>query len=222
MNINTNGYIIIKQLFSKHLLTQCKREILEYTQNNKQIQNADGITIPDFINQPELSLTASLKDLPALHKILEEEVFKGEDYRFCSHNDIGINRIVGWHKDKLNGPYAKYEAIPIWSTTPNGEKHEIYKVLVFLNNQEEFYLVPGSHTKSVIDVKGGIPIETELGDVLIFDQRITHRGADKHYNEGDRILVSFGFGRNNPFTDNFEKGTIQRQNDQNNTLRNTR
>ena len=29
-----------------------------------------------------------------------------------------------------------------------------------------------------------------------------------------RILVSFGFGKNNIFTDNFEKGTIQRQNDQ--------
>ena len=31
-----------------------------------------------------------------------------------------------------------------------------------------------------------------------------------------RILVSFGFGKNNIFTDNFEKGTIKRQNDQNN------
>lgn len=33
--------------------------------------------------------------------------------------------------------------------------------------------------------------------------------------DGIRILVSFGFGKNNIFTDNFEKGTIQRQNDQN-------
>ena len=30
-----------------------------------------------------------------------------------------------------------------------------------------------------------------------------------------RILVSFGFGKNNIFTDNFEKGTINRQNKQN-------
>jgi hypothetical protein len=30
-----------------------------------------------------------------------------------------------------------------------------------------------------------------------------------------RILISFGFGKNNIFTDNFEKGTMQRQNDQN-------
>ena len=30
-----------------------------------------------------------------------------------------------------------------------------------------------------------------------------------------RILVSFGFGKNNIFTDNFEKGTVLRQNKQN-------
>ena len=31
----------------------------------------------------------------------------------------------------------------------------------------------------------------------------------------ERILVSFGFGKNNIFTDNFEKGTVARQNEQN-------
>jgi hypothetical protein len=222
MNVDRDGYVILKGLFEKELLEECKREILDYNKRHALIKNADGITIPDFINQPELSLTSSLKNSLLLHKFLEEKIFKRKDYRFCSHNDIGINRIVGWHKDKLNGPYSKYESIPIWSTTPTGEKHDIYKVLIFLNDQKEFYLVPGSHLTSIINTKDAIPIETELGDILVFDQRITHRGAEKHYTSGDRILVSFGFGRNNLFTDNFEKGTIQRQNDQNNTNRNTR
>jgi hypothetical protein len=53
-----------------------------------------------------------------------------------------------------------------------------------------------------------------LGDVIIFDQRITHRGMEKQVSN-PRILVSFGFGKNNIFTDNFEKGTIIRQNKQN-------
>jgi hypothetical protein len=30
--------------------------------------------------------------------------------------------------------------------------------------------------------------------------------------KGSRILVSFGFGKNNIFTDEFEKGTVLRQN----------
>ena len=54
----------------------------------------------------------------------------------------------------------------------------------------------------------------ELGDVIIFDQRITHRGMVKQV-KYPRILISFGFGKNNIFTDNFEKGTIVRQDSQN-------
>ena len=40
---------------------------------------------------------------------------------------------------------------------------------------------------------------------------------DKQIKE-KRILVSFGFGKNNIFTENFEKGTMQRQNDHNNKI----
>ena len=61
--------------------------------------------------------------------------------------------------------------------------------------------------------KKSIQLRPCIGDVIIFDQRITHCGAHSHVNE-PRILVSFGFGENNIFTDNFEMGTIKRQNDQ--------
>jgi hypothetical protein len=56
----------------------------------------------------------------------------GDNYRFCSHNDIGINRIVGYHKDKLNGIYAKYEKHNIWKKAENGSEFKIVKVLVYL------------------------------------------------------------------------------------------
>ena len=212
--LNEDGFLVLKGFFDTTLLTQCRDEVLQYIRKYPQIQNADGITIPDFIQKPYLSFTSSLKDSNELLHTLQNLVFQDSNFRFCSHNDIGINRIVGWHKDKLNGPYSKFERNPIWSSA-NGETHEIYKVLIFLNNQNEFRLVRGSHLQEKIDASNSIPIHTELGDVLIFDQRITHRGAEKHYSSGDRILVSFGFGKNNCFTDNFEQGTIQRQNDQN-------
>lgn len=75
-------------------------------------------------------------------------------------------------------------------------------------------LVPGSHVKRKIYEQGAIQLHSQKGDVVIFDQRINHRGMAKQCPD-NRILVSFGFGRNNVFTDEFEKGTIQRQNDQN-------
>ena len=78
-------------------------------------------------------------------------------------------------------------------------------------------IVPKSHLNPKIDPKGYIQLKPEIGDVVIFDQRITHRGMSKQV-QYPRILISFGFGKNNIFTDNFEKGTIIRQNKQNKIL----
>lgn len=156
------------------------------------------------------------------HKIQEalKIIFDGTDYRFCSHNDIGMNRIVGWHKDKLNGPVSKYETVNIWQEY-EGEKHEIVKVLIYLenhnNDNDGLKIVPRSHLNPKINPKGHIQLNPDLGDVIIFDQRITHRGMNKQVRY-PRILVSFGFGKNNLFTDNFEKGTVIRQNKQNNII----
>jgi ectoine hydroxylase-related dioxygenase (phytanoyl-CoA dioxygenase family) len=211
-----NGYVILENIFSQEEITVFKNEVLQYIKNNKTIPNAEGITIPDFIKYPEFLMLTKVKENKKIQDKLEE-IFGGNNYRFCSHNDIGINRIVGWHKDKLNGKYAKYETIDIWSNY-NDENHEIVKVLIYLQDHSQdnygLKLVPNSHLKKKIETNKSIRLHPKLGDVIIFDQRITHRGMEKQTKD-KRILVSFGFGKNNVFTDNFEKGTIKRQNDQN-------
>lgn len=211
-----NGYIILKKIFNKNTLKKCQEEIIKYTQLNKTIKNAQGITIPDFMSRKGFENTILLKENEKIHEALKI-IFNGDDYRFCGHNDIGINRVVGWHKDKLNNIYSKFETINIWNTH-EGQKHEIVKVLIYLedhsNDNSGLKIIPGSHLNSNIKIENVKQLKPELGDVIIFDQRITHRGMDKQM-DGTRILVSYGFGKNNIFTDNFEKGTIQRQNDQN-------
>ena len=208
--------MVLENVFSKEELLECKNEVNKYIRENKTLNNAGGITIPDFIKKSGLKRTTGLKDNSKIHEALKE-IFKGDDYRFCSHNDIGINRVVGWHKDKLNGEVSKYETVNIWNEY-KGERHEIVKVLIYLeghsNNNDGLKLVPGSHLNPRINPKGNIQLRPNIGDVIIFDQRITHRGMDKQVRY-PRILVSFGFGKNNIFTDNFEKGTIIRQNKQN-------
>lgn len=210
------GFILVKNVFTQNNIEEFKNEVLTFTKNNKTIKNAGGITIPDFLKYKQFKKTSEIKNNVKIHKVLKE-IFCGDDYRYCSHNDIGINRIVGWHKDKLNGVYSKYETVDIWSEL-NGKKHEIVKVLIYLedhsNNNDALKIVPKSHLVKNIDTKGFIQLKPTIGDVLIFDQRITHRGMNKQV-KGSRILVSFGFGKNNIFTDNFEKGTIMRQNKQN-------
>ena len=216
--LNKNGFFVVKNVFSKNEIDHFKNVILNYVKTNKTISNAHGITIPDFIKKSELNDVADIKDNKKINEILSE--LFDNNYRFCSHNDIGINRVVGWHKDKLNGKYAKYETSDIWSEV-DGEKHEIVKVLIYLqdhsNNNDGLKLILGSHLLKNVDKKNVHQLKPEIGDVVIFDQRITHRGMEKQI-PNSRILVSFGFGKNNIFTDNFEKGTIKRQNEQNKVL----
>ena len=80
------------------------------------------------------------------------------------------------------------------------------------NDNDGLTLVPGSHLRRKIATNDARTLHTGLGDVVIFDQRITHRGATSA--RRNRVLVTFGFGKNNIFTDQFEKGTRVRQEDQ--------
>lgn len=206
------GYIVLKNVFSSDELNECKKEIMEYVRSGKGLKNAGGVSIPDFVGCDILPKTCKLKDNEKIQEALKD-IFNGDNYRFCKHNDVGVNRICGWHKDKLNGDVSKYQTIDIWSTH-NGEKHEIVKVLIYLQDTKTLKVVPKSHLVRKINGKEHVIVDVKVGDVVIFDQRITHRGMEKQ-DKNDRILVSFGFGRNNVFTDNFEKGTVIRQDEQN-------
>jgi hypothetical protein len=48
--------------------------------------------------------------------------------------------------------------------------------------------------------------------------RITKKTQQQNNNNQDRLLISLGFGANNIFTKEFEKGTIHRQHDQNKSI----
>ena len=214
-----HGYIIFPGVFTEEELEECKEEIKSYIENypSKLLSNSGGISIPDFINyHTSLTKTINLKNNQKLNQCLLE-IFQDNNFRFCAHNDIGKNRIVGWHKDRLNNTYAKFQKHDIW-TLIGDESHEIVKVLIYLeshvNSDTGLAVVPGSHLNRKITQENAKRIDIKKGDIVIFDQRISHRGALSKSKE-ERILVSFGFGRNNIFTDEFENGTIQRQKDQN-------
>ena len=212
---NTQGYIIFRNLLDKKLLQECRNEIITFIKSSKGLSNAGGISIPDFISLKEFIVTNNLRNNCRIHEALKSIL--GTNYRFCRHNDIGIDRLVPWHQDKLNGKYSKYETHNIW-TFHEGEEQVIVKVLIYLQDHITdggLYLVPGSHKSKKILKSPAQHLDVKLGDVVIFDQRISHRGTLSHpVSKKERILVSFGFGRNNIFTDNFERGTIARQLDQ--------
>ena len=210
--INNDGYLVIPKVFTKNEIDEFKTEITQYTRT--KFKNIHGKSIIDPINKhPLISISKILNNTIINDTLLN--IFQTPNYRFCQHNDISIDRVVGWHKDKLNGIYSKYQTRDIWTTYQN-EKHEILKVLIYLQDHKEkqdgLRIIPKSHHDRKITKDNSIHIDIEAGDILIFDQRITHRGPKK-IGKKCRTLISLGYGKNNIFTDQFESGTQQRQKD---------
>ena len=213
------GYTIVRGLFSQERLGAARKAIIDYMAANVLPENASGKFLPDFIGLPALAEVTALKDDPRLLDILGE-IFGDQPYRFCGHCDIGINRVVsGWHKDILNGAYVSYQKVSPWSTGPAGETYQIVKVGLYLEDHSgddnALQVVPGSHLVERLETVGALRLRPAFGDCVIFDQRITHRGMERTIKAAEpRIMVTFGFGADNFFTDSFEAGTRARQKEQ--------
>jgi hypothetical protein len=215
------GFVIVPGVFAAQRLLDCASEITTlHGKRPGEFVKSSGASLVDFVSRGAAPKCASLKDDPGLQVTLGR-LFGGAPFRFCAHNDIGVSRSVGWHKDRLNNEYRRFETLDVWSPH-EGETHEIVKVLIYLqdhtDNDDGLKVVPGSHLVRGLETKGWIQLRPALGDVVVFDQRITHRGMARRA-AAPRILVSYGFGKTNMFTDNFERGTRERQRDQVASLR---
>ncbi len=224
------GYMVVEDVLPHELLDAWRHRILKLQPNESThfkpwwVPSAadPGVTIPNFMGRPSFHFMHDLPSSPPLLRVLRA-VFGGARFRYCSHNDIGIDRIVGWHKDVLNDQYKKYQSLPLWQADPPDGGHFIVKALIYLedhaHDDDALVLVPGSHRTPSMSTEGAITLHPKKGSVIVFEQRATHRGrywtpSRLLHNEPSRILVSLGFGRDNVFTDQFEKGTRQRQADQ--------
>ena len=226
-NLNEKGYIIIKNFYNITDIIKMRKIIIHNMKIKKNMLILGGNigSKPDFLRDHSFKSLIPLLRLNDIHNLMKN-IFNAP-FHLCYHNDIGLNRIVNWHKDTLNNEYKHYQKKDIWSQF-NGEKHEIYKFLIYLEDHSldnnGLCLIEGSHLEPTIKVdnidnKRLKYIHNNIGDIVIFDQRITHRGQQNNIGIIDRILISIGFGKNNIFTKEFEEGTIKRQNDQNRMIR---
>jgi hypothetical protein len=222
--LKEKGYIIIKNFYKKEMINIMRNIILfnMLKKNNMMILGERSGSKPDFFRDESFNDLIPLLRLNDIHNLMKE-IFQAP-FHLCFHNDIGLNRIVNWHKDTLNNQYKIYQKTNIWEEY-EGEKHEIYKFLIYLQDHSKdnhgLCLIEGSHIHPFININSNRlkQIHSQLGDIIIFDQRITHRGQLERDNKFDRILISIGFGKNNIFTKEFEEGTIKRQNDQNKLIK---
>jgi hypothetical protein len=132
---HADGYVVVPNIFDPAEIDALRAGIIQ----NKRKAGAKfsmlgpldpGVTIPDFLSRGEFRFMHHLPHHRPLRHALHQ-VFGGAPYRFCSHNDIGVNRVVSWHKDRLNDEYRHYQQLPLWgpgSEGPDGG-HFIVKAL---------------------------------------------------------------------------------------------
>jgi len=175
-----------------------------------------GYSVPGFLELPEFVGAKWLPEDPRLHGLLKA-AFNGTGYRFASHNDVGCDFVGVWHKDILRGNVRKYQECDVWSPDSVGEKHEIYKVMFYLqdhiHDEQAMKVIPGSHVLRRTPWEDGyVALHPRMGDTVIFDQRLSHAGNTYYdaFGQG-RLFMQVGYGRDNRFTDEFERGTIERQ-----------
>ena len=181
-----------------------------------------GYSFVNYINKNELKETNNLLN-NKLKRYLQSN-FSNYDYYF--HNDIGINLYTSWHKDRLNnnwhGFYRNYEKYSPWSDN----NYNIYKCLIYLqdhSNSSSLNVIPFSHKDKNINTSNQEVLYTNIGDIIIFDQRLKHKGNNKDkfikriiksfIEDKNIILITVGFGNKySKHLEEFKKGTLIRQN----------
>ena len=157
--------------------------------------------------------------------------------RPLSRNEVLVDTTVGWHQDLPNTVYRVYtKGMPTpWGRSEvDNSTHKIASVCMYLqdhtNDTHALTVKPGTHssppkhyphqqTQAIIRMKTkSVPLHPQKGDVVIFDSRLAHRGADVAQRlkalrrvERHRILLTITFGQNkNRFTDRYERAFAAR------------
>jgi len=218
-NLAVHGYAHVPGLLTREEV-QAMRNLAEtycYGETRKALPlGYGGYSVPGFLDLPEFAGAAWLPKDKRVHQLLEA-AFNGTAYRFASHNDVGCDFVGVWHKDVLRGNVAKYQECDVWSRDDVGQQHEIYKVMFYLqdhlHDEQAMKVIPGSHVlRTTPWERGYVALHPRMGDTVIFDQRLSHSGNTFYnvFGQG-RLFMQVGFGRDNRFTDEFERGTIERQ-----------
>jgi len=120
---------------------------------------------------PELPfIFAHPRILTVLKQVLGET-----DVVFTGHCDIHMNMLSGWHKDSGETVPGGYFTGPYMTSSDC----RVFKVAIYLQDtgrRDGFTARLGSHRETDLSVGNEISVQSLVGDIVVFDVRITHTG----------------------------------------------
>ncbi|MDD1427161.1 phytanoyl-CoA dioxygenase family protein [Dolichospermum sp. ST_sed9] len=243
-NLSKDGFILIRGVLTEDEVTNLRKTLEAYFLH-RGVQIFGGLSQPNAaVLIPELDWVFSHpKIIDALKNLVENEKLM-----FTSHCDIHSGIVAGWHKD--DGTSSGKSNLGYFDClTYDVEDCQVYKVAIYLqdhtNNLAGLKVKPGSHKIASTEVGEEVYLKTRVGDVIIFDVRLTHSGQSdilpipwlrkpltlirklfgssldqpiKSAYElffGTKMSIFFTFGYSNNWTVAFAKNNMKRQLKQN-------
>ena len=176
-----NGFFILKKFFSTAQITKFRLDALNYfnQQDNHFVYHNCGKIVPNAFEYIPQIREVMNPDLIRIVKDLIGEV------KYVFHSDLHYNMFNNWHRDLSSNYIDGFDNEDIFN------KARIYKIGIYLqdhsNNNQGLSLIPSSHnTFNEGDFLEPITIHSTVGDVVIFDQRIMHKGF--YLNEDEKNI----------------------------------
>jgi hypothetical protein len=243
-NLQEDGFLILRNLLTEDEVAKLRKTLKTYFLH-------DGIKIFGGISQPNAAVLIPELDWVFSHpKIIDalKNLVENEKLMFTSHCDIHSGIVTGWHKD--DGTSSDQSNLGYFDgLTYDVEDCQVYKVAIYLqdhvNNLAGLKVKPGSHKIASTEVGEETYLKTRVGDIIIFDVRLTHSGQsdilpipwlrkplslirklfgsslDKPIKSayelffGTKMSIFFTFGYSNNWTIAFAKNNLKRQLKQN-------
>jgi hypothetical protein len=94
---------------------------------------------------------------------------------FTGHCDLHMNNLSGWHKDSGETVPGGYFTGPYITSSDC----RVFKVAIYLQDtgrRDSFTARLGSHRETNLSVGKEVSVQSRIGDIVLFDVRITHTG----------------------------------------------
>jgi len=219
-----NGYTILPAVFTPDEIDRMRLLFLQQFQTRGgfagRLKTIRSAVVPDAFNRDPRIAEFVLR--PRILNALN--VLIGQPVHYLHHSDIHLNWSGGWHRDSIDKPsYYDFVQTDIWDPKLWAD-YKVYKVAVYLqdhsNNTEGLNIVPGSHTRRSAERPTEEALRSNVGDAVIFDTRLVHRGVLSHELEGsktfidgsNRMSIFSSYGADNAMSREFSEGTVWRQN----------
>lgn len=212
--VQEKGFCVLKGFFTSKAIERYRSLCEKYFKENKSYKGHGGKIVPGWAGS-----TPTLEELNHLHENKEivdvSRKILGNNSIFIEHSDLHQNKSSGWHTDTKD-----YErgggSLPNWN-----ENFFVIKISVLLqdhlDNNLGLWVKPKSHRN--IMTQKPIPLNTNKEDLIIFDQKILHKGMDnpeayRRIYQKNRYLITLGYGLDNSETHIHIRGCKKRQEQQ--------